>query len=72
MEQFNVIYLKLPMPGLDVRRVTLDFLPDLGVHFTGAIQTREEVGGTRSLSARQGLFITGGCFAYFVAFQLRS
>jgi sec-independent protein translocase protein TatC len=68
MEQFNVIYLKLPLL-VSVFLASPWVLLQVWGFISPGLYKREKKWATPFVLCTAGLFITGGCFAYFVAFR---
>ena len=68
MEQFNVIYLKLPLL-VSVFLASPWVLYQVWAFISPGLYKREKKWATPFVLCTAGLFITGGCFAYFVAFR---
>jgi sec-independent protein translocase protein TatC len=68
MEQFNVIYLKLPLL-VSVFIASPWVLFQVWAFISPGLYRREKKWATPFVLCTAGLFITGGCFAYFVAFR---
>lgn len=68
MEQFNVIYLKLPLL-VSVFVASPWILYQVWAFISPGLYKREKKWATPFILCTAGLFITGGCFAYFVAFR---
>jgi sec-independent protein translocase protein TatC len=68
MEQFNVIYLKLPLL-VSVFLASPWVLGQVWAFISPGLYKREKKWATPFVLCTAGLFITGGCFAYFVAFR---
>ncbi|MBV9406829.1 MAG: twin-arginine translocase subunit TatC, partial [Acidobacteriaceae bacterium] len=68
MEQFNVIYLKLPLlVSLFVGSPWI--LYQVWAFISPGLYRREKRWAVPFITSTAGLFIAGGCFAYFVAFR---
>ena len=68
MEQFNVIYLKLPLlVSLFVGSPWI--LYQVWAFISPGLYRREKRWAVPFITSTAGLFIVGGCFAYFVAFR---
>jgi sec-independent protein translocase protein TatC len=68
MEQFNVIYLKLPLlVSIFVGAPWIFY--QLWAFISPGLYKREKKWAVPFILCTAGLFITGGCFAYFVAFR---
>jgi len=68
MEQFNVIYLKLPLL-VSVFIGSPWILYQVWAFISPGLYKREKKWAVPFILCTAGLFITGGCFAYFVAFR---
>ncbi|MDQ2840207.1 MAG: twin-arginine translocase subunit TatC [Acidobacteriota bacterium] len=68
MEQFNVIYLKLPLL-VSVFIGSPWILYQVWAFISPGLYKREKKWAVPFILSTAGLFITGGCFAYFVAFR---
>ena len=68
MEQFNVIYLKLPLL-VSVFVGSPWILYQVWAFISPGLYKREKKWAVPFILFTAGLFITGGCFAYFVAFR---
>jgi sec-independent protein translocase protein TatC len=68
MEQFNVIYLKLPLL-VSVFIGSPWILYQVWAFISPGLYRREKKWAVPFILSTAGLFITGGCFAYFVAFR---
>ena len=68
MEQFNVIYLKLPLL-VSVFVGSPWILYQVWAFISPGLYKREKKWAVPFILCTAGLFITGGCFAYFVAFR---
>ena len=68
MEQFNVIYLKLPLL-VSIFVASPWILYQVWAFISPGLYKREKKWATPFILCTAGLFITGGCFAYFVAFR---
>ena len=68
MEQFNVIYLKLPLLASVFVGSPWIFY-QIWAFISPGLYKREKRWATPFILTTAGLFITGGCFAYFVAFR---
>jgi sec-independent protein translocase protein TatC len=68
MEQFNVIYLKLPLL-VSVFIASPWVLYQVWAFISPGLYKREKKWATPFVLCTAGLFITGGSFAYFVAFR---
>lgn len=68
MEQFNVIYLKLPLL-VSIFLASPWVLGQVWAFISPGLYKREKKWATPFVLCTAGLFITGGCFAYFVAFR---
>jgi sec-independent protein translocase protein TatC len=68
MEQFNVIYLKLPLL-VSIFLGSPWVLYQVWAFISPGLYKREKRWAVPFVVSTAGLFITGGCFAYFVAFR---
>jgi sec-independent protein translocase protein TatC len=68
MEQFNVIYLKLPLL-VSIFVASPWILYQVWAFISPGLYKREKKWAVPFILCTAGLFITGGCFAYFVAFR---
>jgi sec-independent protein translocase protein TatC len=68
MEQFNVIYMKLPLL-VSVFLASPWVLYQVWAFISPGLYKREKKWATPFVLCTAGLFISGGCFAYFVAFR---
>lgn len=68
MEQFNVIYLKLPLL-VSVFVGSPWIFYQVWAFISPGLYKREKKWAVPFIVCTAGLFITGGCFAYFVAFR---
>lgn len=68
MEQFNVIYLKLPLL-MSVFVGSPWILYQVWAFISPGLYKREKRWAVPFVTSTAGLFIAGGCFAYFVAFR---
>ncbi len=68
MEQFNVIYLKLPLL-VSVFVASPWILYQVWAFISPGLYKREKKWAVPFILCTAGLFITGGCFAYFIAFR---
>lgn len=68
MEQFNVIYLKLPLL-VSVFVGSPWIFYQVWAFISPGLYKREKRWAVPFIATTAGLFITGGCFAYFVAFR---
>src|SRR5581483_10615484 len=68
MEQFNVIYLKLPLL-VSLFIASPWVLYQVWAFISPGLYRREKRWAAPFILCTAGLFITGGCFAYFVAFR---
>jgi sec-independent protein translocase protein TatC len=68
MEQFNVIYLKLPLL-VSLFLASPWVLYQVWAFISPGLYRREKKWAVPFIASTAGLFITGGCFAYFVAFR---
>jgi sec-independent protein translocase protein TatC len=68
MEQFNVIYLKLPLL-VSVFVGSPWILYQVWAFISPGLYRREKKWAVPFILCTAGLFISGGCFAYFVAFR---
>jgi sec-independent protein translocase protein TatC len=68
MEQFNVIYLKLPLL-MSVFVGSPWVLYQVWAFISPGLYKREKRWAVPFITCTAGLFIAGGCFAYFVAFK---
>jgi sec-independent protein translocase protein TatC len=68
MEQFNVIYMKLPLL-VSVFLASPWVLYQVWAFISPGLYKREKKWAVPFVVSTAGLFITGGCFAYFVAFR---
>lgn len=68
MEQFNVIYLKLPLL-ISIFVASPWILYQVWGFISPGLYKREKKWAVPFILCTAGLFITGGCFAYFVAFR---
>lgn len=68
MEQFNVIYLKLPLL-VSVFAASPWILYQVWAFISPGLYKREKKWAVPFILSTAGLFITGGLFAYFVAFR---
>ncbi len=68
MEQFNVIYIKLPIL-VSVFIGSPWIFYQVWAFISPGLYKREKKWAVPFIVCTAGLFITGGCFAYFVAFQ---
>ncbi|HEY3936593.1 MAG TPA: twin-arginine translocase subunit TatC [Bryobacteraceae bacterium] len=68
MEQFNVIYLKLPLLVSIFIGAPWIFY-QIWAFISPGLYKREKKWAVPFILCTAGLFITGGCFAYFVAFR---
>jgi sec-independent protein translocase protein TatC len=68
MEQFNVIYLKLPLL-VSIFLASPWILYQVWAFISPGLYKREKKWAVPFILCTAGLFITGGCFAYFVAFR---
>ncbi len=68
MEQFNVIYLKLPLL-VSIFVGSPWILYQVWAFISPGLYKREKKWAVPFVVTTAGLFITGGCFAYFVAFR---
>ena len=68
MEQFNVIYLKLPLL-VSIFIGSPWILYQVWAFISPGLYKREKRWAVPFVLTTAGLFITGGCFAYFVAFR---
>jgi sec-independent protein translocase protein TatC len=68
MEQFNVIYIKLPLL-LSLFVASPWVLYQVWAFISPGLYRREKRWAVPFITCTAGLFITGGLFAYFVAFQ---
>jgi sec-independent protein translocase protein TatC len=68
MEQFNVIYLKLPLL-VSVFAASPWIVYQVWAFISPGLYKREKKWAAPFILFTAGLFITGGCFAYFVAFR---
>ena len=68
MEQFNVIYLKLPLL-VSIFVASPWILYQVWAFISPGLYKREKKWATPFILCTAGLFITGGLFAYFVAFR---
>lgn len=68
MEQFNVIYVKLPiLVSIFIGSPWIFY--QVWAFISPGLYKREKRWAVPFILSTAGLFITGGCFAYFVAFQ---
>jgi sec-independent protein translocase protein TatC len=67
-EQFNVIYLKLPLL-VSIFLASPWVLYQVWAFISPGLYKREKKWAVPFVLCTAGLFITGGCFAYFVAFR---
>jgi sec-independent protein translocase protein TatC len=68
MENFNVIYLKLPLL-VSLFLGSPWVLYQVWAFISPGLYKREKKWAVPFIACTAGLFITGGCFAYFVAFR---
>ena len=68
MEQFNVIYLKLPLL-MSIFVGSPWLLYQVWAFISPGLYKREKRWAVPFITCTAGLFIAGGCFAYFVAFK---
>ncbi|MBV9268686.1 MAG: twin-arginine translocase subunit TatC, partial [Acidobacteriaceae bacterium] len=68
MEQFNIIYLKLPLL-VSIFLASPWVLYQVWAFISPGLYRREKRWAVPFILCTAGLFITGGCFAYFVAFR---
>src|SRR5689334_10961835 len=68
MENFNVIYLKLPLL-VSIFLASPWILYQVWAFISPGLYKREKKWAVPFILCTAGLFITGGCFAYFVAFR---
>ena len=68
MEQFNVIYLKLPLL-VSIFVASPWILYQVWAFISPGLYKREKRWAVPFILCTAGLFITGGCFAYFIAFR---
>ena len=68
MEQFNVIYLKLPLL-VSIFVASPWVVYQVWAFISPGLYKREKKWAVPFILCTAGLFITGGCFAYFVAFR---
>ncbi|HEY7306161.1 MAG TPA: twin-arginine translocase subunit TatC [Bryobacteraceae bacterium] len=68
MEQFNVIYLKLPLL-VSIFVASPWIVYQVWAFISPGLYKREKKWAAPFILCTAGLFITGGCFAYFVAFR---
>jgi len=68
MEQFNVIYLKLPLL-VSIFLASPWVVYQAWAFISPGLYKREKRWAAPFIICTAGLFITGGCFAYFVAFR---
>jgi sec-independent protein translocase protein TatC len=68
MENFNVIYLKLPLL-VSIFLASPWVLYQVWAFISPGLYKREKKWAVPFILCTAGLFITGGCFAYFVAFR---
>jgi sec-independent protein translocase protein TatC len=68
MEQFNVIYVKLPIL-VSIFLGSPWIFYQVWAFISPGLYKREKRWAIPFIASTAGLFITGGCFAYFVAFQ---
>ena len=68
MEQFNVIYLKLPLL-MSIFVGSPWVLYQVWAFISPGLYKREKRWAVPFVTSTAGLFIAGGCFAYFVAFR---
>ena len=68
MEQFNVIYLKLPLL-MSIFVGSPWLLYQVWAFISPGLYKREKRWAVPFITCTAGLFIMGGCFAYFVAFK---
>jgi sec-independent protein translocase protein TatC len=68
LEQFNVIYVKLPLL-VSIFVASPWILYQVWAFISPGLYRREKRWAVPFITSTAGLFIGGGCFAYFVAFQ---
>ncbi len=68
MEKFNVIYLKLPLL-VSIFLASPWVLYQVWAFISPGLYKREKKWAVPFILSTAGLFITGGCFAYFIAFR---
>src|SRR5690349_15751680 len=68
MENFNVIYIKLPLL-VSIFLASPWILYQVWAFISPGLYKREKKWAVPFILCTAGLFITGGCFAYFVAFR---
>ena len=68
MEQFNVIYIKLPIL-VSIFIASPWVLYQVWAFISPGLYRREKRWAVPFIASTAGLFIAGGCFAYFVAFR---